>query len=101
MIELDKTWTRISEICEWEIIIVTEVFQLSIKLRAFEMPLDPNYSYVQNVLIQWRIQDFPPTRKVGAPTYYLAKIFPFKLHEIERNWIEKGVHIPSPLDLPI
>ena len=36
--------------------------------------------------LQCRIQDYPPTSRIGKPTYYFAR----KLHKNERNWTERG-----------
>ena len=67
-------------------------------------------SYTFVTLIQWWIQDFPdgwggaPTPEVVAKTYLIWQYFCRKLHEKERNWIEKrkGCVPPSaPLHPPI
>ena len=57
-------------------------------------------------MLQWRIQDFPeagaPTLRVWVPANDSAKISQ-KLHEIERIWTPRGVHVPRApaLDLPV
>ena len=59
-----------------------------------------NPSFIVDIDIQWRIQDFP---EEGAPTLKEAIIWPFfsqKLHEIERIWTPPGgAHPWRPLPL--
>ena len=46
---------------------------------------------LNNVSIQWRIEDFPewgPTLEFGLKPYYLSRFLP-KLHEYDRNWTQR------------
>ena len=46
---------------------------------------------LNNVSIQWRIEDFPewgPTLEFGLKPYYLSRFLP-KLYEYDRNWTQR------------